>query len=418
MTDSFKKIINICDDNNIEYEIESNSKIRSRDKLKIRIKKGRDHTNIYIRVGRIADKFIITNNFYEYRFVSGYDAIWSSKNKIIECQIDCPPFLGHWEKRLLKLIGDDDSSDENIVIKIPHSKYDIEISQCTDIFSHFSQFKDQWLFLGGRNYHRTTLKIKKIPVKTHKEALDAIKGLMSTICFQLDISTSLPLQLIAEKNVISRKRQRSNVTKIKMPNLEHKYNVEALSLYWNARSLQGMPLGQYLAFYQTIEFYYTIYANYDAQFRIRNLLKDPSFDVSNEKDISKILNVVKYNKSSNTFGNELEQLKATLNHCIDAQDIQEFFDTEAFDENIFTNKNSKKLADSPINIQFNNTASLFSEVAKRIYKIRCRIVHTKGVEDNVETLHPLSDEVRYITADLKLIEFLAKKILIVTSQPL
>ena len=241
---------------------------------------------------------------------------------------------------------------------------------------------------------------------------------MSTICFQLDISTSLPLQLIAEKNVISRKRQRSNVTKIKMPNLEHKYNVEALSLYWNARSLQGMPLGQYLAFYQTIEFYYTIYANYDAQFRIRNLLKDPSFDVSNEKDISKILNVVKYNKSSNTFGNELEQLKATLNHCIDAQDIQEFFDTEAFDENIFTNKNSKKLADSPINIQFNNTASLFSEVAKRIYKIRCRIVHTKGVEDNVETLHPLSDEVRYITADLKLIEFLAKKILIVTSQPL
>jgi hypothetical protein len=224
------------------------------------------------------------------------------------------------------------------------------------------------------------------------------------------------LQLFAEQQEPSKRDNGFGDEPITIPKFDYTYDVEALALYWNAKALTGMPLGQYLAFYQTIEFYFTIYSYRDAQLRIKNLLKDPQFDVGKEKDLSKILNIVKFNNSSNSFGNELEQLKATLKHCVDAQDIKEFVSQEAMEKETFTNKQVKKLAKSAINLQYEDADVLFADIAKRIYEIRCRIVHTKGVQDNVETLHPLSNEVRFIGSDLKLLEFVAKKILIANSQ--
>lgn len=241
---------------------------------------------------------------------------------------------------------------------------------------------------------------------------------MSTVCFQLDCATGLPLQLLAEQQQLGKRHKDFQEGQFSIPKFNYTYDVEALALYWNATSLIGMPLGQYLAFYQTIEFYYTVYSYRDAQLRIKNLLKKPNFDVSKDKDLSKILNIVKFNNNSNSFGSELEQLKATLKYCIDIEDFKEFIEQESFVKETFTNKNVKKLAKNEIHIQYDDTDVLFSEIAKRIYEIRCRIVHTKGIQDNVETLHPLSNEVRFINCDLKLIEFVARQILIANSQSL
>ncbi|ELB7607252.1 TPA: hypothetical protein KD105_003043 [Vibrio parahaemolyticus] len=417
MDGNIKKIMDLCDQNDVEYELDEKDEIS---RLILKIKRERSYTELYIRSGRIAEQFA-KDDFYKYRFVSGYEAIWSSELGIVECQIDCPRDTGLWERILARHIGIEDlgsirNREFEIVLK-DDEKCKIEISSASETFADFYSFQ-QPRRIRIRKVYPTTLKVSGLNLKKHGEALKVVRELMSSVCFQLDEVTGLPLQLISEQKPIGKRHNGYTEDCIVIPSFDYKYDVEALSLYWNARSLIGMPLGQYLAYYQTIEFYYTVYSNRDAQLRIKNLLKDPKFDVSKDKDLSKILNIVKYNANSNAFGNELEQLKATLKHCIDIEEVEGFFTEQEFGKDTFSNQKIKKLASQAINMQFEDSDVLYSEIAKRIYEIRCRIVHTKGVQDNVETLHPLSNETKHISPDLKLIEFIAKRILIANSQPI
>ena len=57
-------------------------------------------------------------------------------------------------------------------------------------------------------------------------------------------------------------------------------------------------------------------------------------------------------------------------------------------------------------------------VAKRIYAIRNRIVHTKGGFEEREPLLPFDPETRYLRHDIELVEFLARKVLVASSRPL
>ncbi|MGX5091467.1 hypothetical protein ACWKXX_09955 [Enterobacter sp. UPMP2061] len=411
------ELIEICNQHGISNSIlEGDRKV-----LNFKLGRERGFTDLYIREGRVANEFI-SNDFYKYKFVLGYEAIWSEEDDVIECMIDCAPYYGFWERVLYRYFNPSDESlpirNADYIIKIAYDGEEkIEISNSSDTFSCLYSFRNKDRFRLSRS-NPTTIRVTGAGVKTHSDALKIIKGLMSTICFQLDCTTGLPLQLLAEQQQLGKRHKDFTNGQLSIPKFDYSYDVEALALYWNATSLIGMPLGQYLAFYQTIEFYYTVYSYRDAQLRIKNLLKQPSFDVSKDKDLSKILNIVKFNNNSNAFGSELEQLKATLKHCIDIDDFKDFIEQQNFEKETFTNKSIKKLSKCEVHIQYEDAEVLFSQIARRIYEIRCRIVHTKGVQDNVETLHPLSNEVRFINQDLKLIEFVARQILIANSQPL
>lgn len=64
------------------------------------------------------------------------------------------------------------------------------------------------------------------------------------------------------------------------------------------------------------------------------------------------------------------------------------------------------------------TPNLRQEVADRMYEIRCRIVHTKGSEGEMELLLPFSTEAKRLGYDIELIEFIARKVIVAASRPL
>ena len=59
-----------------------------------------------------------------------------------------------------------------------------------------------------------------------------------------------------------------------------------------------------------------------------------------------------------------------------------------------------------------------NQLLQRFYNIRCRIVHTKGAEGDLEVLHPQSKEVVYLEHEIELAKFLAHKVLIASSKPI
>jgi hypothetical protein len=232
--------------------------------------------------------------------------------------------------------------------------------------------------------------------------------------FQIDISFDLALML-------QRQRQRTNIPKnvqnlsevdVKFP--ANEYDKAPLDLYWYAKSATGMPLLQFLAYYQTIEFYFPVYSKIDFQRRVKNILKDPGFNSNRDADVGRLISAMRASGNIG-FGDEKSQLKATIKECVDQDEIRAFLTLSDEKKNFFVSK-TKGLTDQKISIN-NPQLDLRDEVAERVYDIRCKIVHTKNsfMDSESELLLPFSKEAELLYFDIELVQYIAQRALITGS---
>jgi hypothetical protein len=209
-----------------------------------------------------------------------------------------------------------------------------------------------------------------------------------------------------------RSRKAERISELQYPKTE--YNPAPLSLYWYGRSAKNLPLLQFLAFYQTIEFYFPIYSQSEAHRKLRNILKDPTFRGERDTDIAKLLAAI-YVTRSGGYGDERSQLRATLLECVDSDELRQFFEVDKLRLDFFKSKHTPYHR-IPLN---NPSADLRPDVAERIYDIRCRIVHTKldSRDGGVERLLPFSPEAEQLSFDIELVQHIAKLVLMIGSTP-
>ncbi|EOF8249938.1 hypothetical protein [Yersinia enterocolitica] len=412
---SIEAVKSICDENSIKYSVESESRRR----FYIHIPKGRNVSILSVN-DEAADKILeCAPDFYKYNFVEGYDAIWSSKNGTLECEIQLP----HGRFPLQRFSQQNLETDSNGTLIVPSHKegVSIEISYPSDVFTLCTLLREQ-LPRTLRDFERVkeysaTIKITGLDITQHDQALYWVEKICSAICFQIDCKIEQPVMLKFERKARSLRKRTRPVEEIELSSIQSTYDSEALSLYWYAQSAFGMPLLKYLALYQVVEFYYPVYSEMAAQNKIRNVLKDPTFNVHNDKDLAKVMHIIKFNSSSGAFGNELSQLKATISECVDIQSLRVWLTLEQERDEYFRSKNARKLSKHIINSGVEDDA-LLEQVVLRFYNIRCRIVHTKGVEGELDVLHPQAKELAFIDHDIDLANFIAHKVMIASSQSL
>lgn len=410
---SFENLKALCDEYNIKYS----EPTEDHRHFKIEIAKGRNFSHLTLNE-EAAEKILeYVPDFFKYKFVEGYEAIWSADHGTLECEIELP----HGRFPFQKLIRENANSQEDGVFVIPSFKngVDIEISTGTNAFALFTLLRDSF-YRPFRQFERikeysVTIKMKGLQITRHEEALTLVEKICAAICFQIDCKTELPVMLSFERKVRSERRQSKSLADLELAQIKYIYDTEALSLYWYAQSAYGMPLLKYLALYQVIEFYFPVYSEMEAQKKIRNILKDPNFNAQNDKEIAKVLNIVKFNTSAGAFGNELSQLKATIKHCIDLSHIRSWLQEPQERDDHFRSKNAKRLSEYTINSKVEDEA-LLDQIVQRIYNIRCRIVHTKGIDGNLDVLHPQAKELAFIEYDIELANFITHRVMISSSQ--
>ena len=205
------------------------------------------------------------------------------------------------------------------------------------------------------------------------------------------------------------KRKSTSTAELQYPKTE--YDNAPLSLYWYARSAAGMPLLQFLAYYQVLEFYFPIYSQSEAQRKLKSILKEPTFRGDRDADIAKLLGTIQVSRSG-AFGDERSQLRATLVECIDLAALRDFLEADDERKDFYLNK-TKALPYHKISLA-NPSADIRNDVADRVYDIRCKIVHTKSdaKDGSVELLLPFSKEAEQLFFDIELVQYLAQRVLI------
>ncbi|WP_137931884.1 hypothetical protein [Mesorhizobium comanense] len=266
----------------------------------------------------------------------------------------------------------------------------------------------------GRD-RRLSLKLINTGVKTHDKALDLLERVANSFFFEIDLSYSIPISLEKERPRPFPTRRPNSSTKPQPFSFPyHEYDSAPMSLYWYARSARGMPLLQFLAFYQILEYYFPTYSQREAARRLSVVLKNPTFRADRDADIGKLLSTIKMTRSG-SFGDERGQLRATLQECLDPDSLRDFV-CETEEKRDFFSSKQPSLTSHRLTLA-NKDADLRNEVSDLIYDIRCKIVHTKNEfnEDERNILLPFSKEADLLYYYIELIQFVSKNVLISAS---
>jgi len=371
----------------------------------IEIQSGRSKRNRYVVDEASADRWLAVR-FEKYRFISGYDAIVSYEDGVIEAGITGQQGAGYIiVKRVLERLSGNKETVEAITLTPPVSERPtIIIGPSSPEFEVFSERPGQ----------RFTIRLQSSRVKQHDQALAELRSYSDSLFFEIDAIVGIPLFLESERRALSIRSPR-NRDRIELAYPLSHYNEEAISLFWYAKSARDMPLLRFLAFYQSVEFYFPRYSLAEARKRVSSILKQPSFRPNRNDDVDRVISAIQTSRGG-TLGSEQSQLRAVVNECIGADDIRQYLTATKQREEHFAGKASK-YHKIPL---ANKTADLRNDVADRIYDIRCKIVHTKNEhsDDNHPMILPFSEDAHYLLHDIDLAEFVARSVLVYSSDEL
>lgn len=355
---------------------------------------------------------ILSVPFENFVFIAGYEAICSYSDGTIEAAIrplvNMPSSFMFRKLFGLEMLNGAALEAIKLEINPPQAGLPkIEISPASDNFSKLVRSPSRT---------RITLKISGCVISTHDQAVLLLRKIADAVFFQIDLLTDTSLSLERERKRIPSGR-RTKVSASLAADMQYpktEFDEAPISLYWYGRSAYGMPLLQFLAFYQVLEFYYPTYSEAEARRKLKSILKDPVFRGDRDADIGRLLAAIHVNRSG-AYGDERSQLRATIMECIEADALRSFLSSDPERLEFYSAKaKTNPYHKIPIST---STADLRGDVAERIYNIRCKIVHTKtDTRDNdLELLLPFSKEAEQLVFDIELAQYLAQQVLIAAS---
>ena len=449
MSESFEDIERRCEAAGIEFEHDEGDESL----LILWFPRGRETYDLFVEPGFHAE-WVANEPFEEYIRLKGYEASWSRNDQIIECNLvlsdaNYSPLFYSAYGLLSAALKRLDQAQHQAPSGSPRVSFEpvkgllVLIGWCSNVHAFIQEATGYSGWNAGNRpvevyssedseseevevQQSLTLQILGTDATDHDSAVELLERIGNSLLFQIDLTYELGLALERERSRDGRPRWYSppygdrgrRESFNPLPPMKYQYDSEAMSLYWYAKAAAEQPLLQFLAYYQIIEFYFSKYAQSKALTTIRNVLKDPRFDTQRDTDVMRVFEAIKIN-SKGRFRREDQQLEAAIEHCIQSEDLRAFLlgDDERY--SFHASEQQTKVARTRISLR-GPSFDHRKDVARRIYELRCRIVHTKAGYDEQEPLLPFDPEVKYLLFDIDLIEFLARKVLIdaSSSQPL
>lgn len=370
--------------------------------LRIQIPAGRDHKSIDV-MDSSRGEALLSIPFEDFVFVDSYLAIRNIKTGDTEAAIDSDGSIEYLLKYALPRPKGEEPS-ETLTVSSPDSAYTLVLGPPSTEFRTLSL-----------DPISASLKIVGMRATQNDHAARALESIAAAFLFDLDqiLGASLRLQRHRPRTWIRRRIRRRMAPKDVYPQYPRtEYDFKPLSLYWYARSARGMPLVQFLAYYQILEFYFPTCSQAEARRRVRLVLQDPTFRPARDADIGRLLSTVRVASTGRGFGDERSQLRATIQECLDQDDLRAFLTVESR-KTFYTTGEWAKLSAQKLSVS-SLVAELRTEVADRIYDIRCRIVHAKGsgLDGDSSHLLPFTEEADLLGHDIDLVHYASTRVLI------
>lgn len=386
--------------------------------LRIHFPNGRHTRQLLVRGSRVGR--LLKTPFENVTFLGDFDAFFDRSSGTAEAHVvgaEATFRSGPWTLPGAETLngpstGDDDQDDpdqallssrtapENWRLRVTRGEQTLELSPISETAR---------VFFGGPPRTRVfTLKLSGLPTDRHDDALELLENLGNAFLFELDVLYRASYALRRRRNPSRLFKQEAASQPPRFP--RNKYSGQALALYQYARAATGLPLLAYLAYYQSVEYFFPVFAKEQTVKALRTALMNPRFDPTDDTSVSRLISLA--TPSSRSGLGERDQLRATVRACIEADELLHFIQSsELFTEHFCSKKQSIRGV-QPIRLQ-GDQLDLRDQVSDRIYAIRCRVVHTKedGGLPGGDLLLPSSDEANSLSADIELVRLVAQQAL-------
>jgi len=351
--------------------------------------------------------------FEDYVLLGQYLAYWDSRSGYIEAAF--APIGDTSQDEVLTFFGGADrpGHDEAVTLQADSA------GNGTGMALSIGPASVALLPFAGDRHHMPVLSLKlwNILFAGQAGACDAVVDLLERVAnslfLEIELRFSFSLQLVRVSRPM---RQRAPVSDGYVPPLHSfpsdEYEREPMAYYTYGRSAAPLPLLQFLAFYQVLEYYFQRYGRLAAEQRVRSELSRPEFGVSPDTDITALLEKAQIVKGMDR-GCESDQLRQVLGECVGEDQVREFLTSDPgrrryFAPQLNAGKNSKRRKDG--------SRSLRNAVADRIYAVRNSIVHPK--DGKRDFILPYSAAAEDLAPAIELVRFLAQQVLRRTKRPL
>lgn len=430
--DNLSEIIRRCSLAEISHSPDSIN--TQHQQLDLFIPSGREKVELHIQEAHQAE-LLLAIPFEKVKGINGYRAFCSYESSSIEAMLETgrrlgappPSYVLQRIQRAFSRSGEQESDEESnrrveFATDEQFPKLRISIGLASTAYSILESLKmARPLSNLGRLFRPLTIQIQGVSISKHDQTSALLVKVANACLFQLDLITGFPMYLALEFDRSSKHfpRRLSHALgenhNLAAPKFQ--YDSKPMSLYWYASTAEGMPLLQFLAYYQVIEFYYPVFADKATQGLVKRLLKNPTFDRSSDTHINQLISSIKPYLNKGGYGEEKTALLATVKECVTELELRTFFQDDQARFEFYRSK-AQSISGEKISVD-REKADIVSETANRIYDIRCKIVHTKTSGDaGSELLLPFSKEAQQLGFDIELVQFVARKVLIVSSNPL
>ncbi|WP_157857492.1 hypothetical protein [Streptomyces yerevanensis] len=253
---------------------------------------------------------------------------------------------------------------------------------------------------------QSTLKIYLEGATEKGELLRKARELANSFLFELSARHRMVYSLRPRVESPAYRRHGSTISnRVRFPRTPVPDNIATLFSIPGDTALRGNHTLFYLSYYQILEHYLPAVHRRETVRKVRRILRAIDFDEEKDSSVLQILNSVERSHGAS----EGEQLKALIGECVPEDKLREFF---ARDHDGHFEKNGPISGVQAINLK--SGEALPSQVAKRIYMLRNRIVHAKDDVRYAESkvLLPLSYEALRLSPDIELLRLLAIEVVV------
>lgn len=365
---------------------------------------------------------VLASDFENFSVLGDYEAIWNKATGVIEIGVESES-ANAWQSpalnnRLSRIPGaelldemgqpipterippENLDMDEFAValswrLRVSHDQTQLQISSSSPVFS--ALFKNN-----------ISLTLEGLDVSTGNEALFQTLSIGNAFLFDLDLVHGIPLQFSRRRIQSLRRSSASKEQPLEFP--RNRYPQQALEFYQYGRAASGLPLLEYLAYYQCIECFFPVFAKREVMGLVKNKLTHPAFDPHDDQALASLIEVA----ASEGRGavTEREQLRATVRGCMDRQMVVDQLNYPSNGDH-FTSRKQRIAGVSRIAVDADGE-DIRDQIADRIYAIRCRIVHAKQGASRAfeDALLPTGPEASALGPDIELIQLVARSVIL------
>lgn len=379
------------------------------------------HKHRTLRVGPHNCAIALTTKISELVALGPYDALWRRDEGIIECGLESiapGAFLSPPSIAIMKRLfppATEGAGEDNLEVRTSSPVLSVAIAEMTAAIHTNALFLG--LLWGRLRRGGLVLRLEGVRAASHDHALRLLEDIGNSLLFRVDISTGINLQMRRDARRRFRRLRKGDGKGFPCSELRFRYPAEPMGLYWYGRSASSMPLLQFLAFYQVLEFFFPMYLDREAQEVVRLQLHNPTFDSTLDADVARVVRAVRSCSAGGNRGSEVHQLKDTLRAVVPANAIVEWLERNEPQAQFLSGNDARRLSEHRVNPKHMGM-DLRDQATQRLYDIRCRLVHSKGDDESAAPILPFSEEAQLMEHDIAFAEFLAQQALVAASAPL